>query len=62
VYGDTALHDAARFGHITTVQLLMTVTDRTIKNRDGKDVLEVAAQYAQHKVINLLIQEEKSKL
>lgn len=62
VNGDTALHDAARFGHLSCVQLLLPVTDSSIKNKEGKNVLEVAIQYKQDKIANYLSHADKSKL
>jgi len=52
--GDTALHDAARFGHAKTVELLLPVTDRNIRNKEGRTALEVAQQYAQDSMVQLL--------
>jgi len=60
--GDTALHDAARFGHVKCVETLMKVTDRTIRNKEGKTATEVAHQYAQDKIVSLLTDAETSKL
>lgn len=41
--GDTALHDAARFGHEPIIKLLAPVTDKSLKNKEGRDVASVAA-------------------
>jgi hypothetical protein len=62
INGDTALHDAARFGHLKCVQMLLPVTDSSLRNKDGKNVMEVAVQYAQDQVVALLNQADKSKL
>jgi len=54
-HGDTALHDAARFGHASCVSILLDArTDTAIKNRDGKTALDVARDYNQPEVVNLL--------
>jgi len=60
--GDTALHDAARFGHTKCVELLLNGTDRTLRNKEGKTPVEVAGQYAQDSIVALLSEAEKSKL
>jgi len=60
--GDTALHDAARFGHIKCVETLLPLTDKSLRNNEGKTALEVAAQYGQEAIVNVLSGEEKSKL
>jgi cytochrome c peroxidase len=44
--GDTALHDAAMFGHEKIVEaLLVAGADRSIKNKQGKTPAEVAGDY-----------------
>lgn len=53
--GDTALHDAARFGHIAVCKLLLECgSDATIVNKEGKNVAQVAADYKKADVIGLL--------
>jgi len=61
-YGDTALNDAAKFGHATVVQILLeNGADRTLKNKDGKDALALAMEHEKPEVIELL-KNLKSKL
>jgi len=44
--GDTALHDAARFGHAEVVRLLVAGgADLSIRNNAGFTALEVATDY-----------------
>ena len=53
--GDTALHDAAKFGHAVVAQHLVDAgTDITLKNRDGRDALAVATEHQKQKVIDIL--------
>ena len=40
--GDTALHDAARFGHESVAATLIPVTNVAIRNNAGMDVLQVS--------------------
>jgi len=61
-YGDTPLHDAAKFGHETIVRLLLEGgADRSVKNKEGKDPLAVALEHEKAKVVELL-KAPKSKL
>ena len=46
--GDTALHDAARFGHEAIVKLLCPVTDLTLKNSEGLSCEGLAAQMGKY--------------
>jgi len=47
--GDTALHDAVRFGHQNVVDILLAAkSDLTIKNRDGDTPLDVGVKYRQN--------------
>jgi len=49
--GDTPLHDAARFGHLNVVKVLLEGrANNTVRNNEGKTVLEVAQQYEKHDV------------
>jgi len=49
--GDTALHDAVRFNHPTTVQILLnSKADTSIKNKEGLDPLGVAQQQGHEKL------------
>eukprot|EP00544_Gedaniella_sp_CCMP2646_P000648 CAMPEP_0202510182 /NCGR_PEP_ID=MMETSP1361-20130828/53161_1 /ASSEMBLY_ACC=CAM_ASM_000849 /TAXON_ID=210615 /ORGANISM="Staurosira complex sp., Strain CCMP2646" /LENGTH=400 /DNA_ID=CAMNT_0049144435 /DNA_START=34 /DNA_END=1236 /DNA_ORIENTATION=+ len=44
--GDTALHDACRFGHDAVVKALLEKgADKSIKNQDGKTAADVAKDY-----------------
>jgi len=44
--GDTALHDAAMFGHSEIIAALLAAgADRSIKNRDGRTAADVAVFY-----------------
>ena len=44
--GDTALHDASRFGHSKVVSALLSKgADKTIKNKQGKTAADVATEY-----------------
>lgn len=53
--GDTALHDAARFGHVDVVQILLRAgVDASIKNIAGLTALEVARQQDMDDVVRLL--------
>jgi len=59
--GDTALHDACKFGHVNSVQLLIPVTNLSIKNKNGQTPLQVAQSFNHPEVIQLLTSAE-SKL
>jgi len=53
--GDTALHDAARFGHVDVVQILLEAgADPSIKNNQGKDPLTLAELANKEDVIKIL--------
>lgn len=54
--GDTALHDAARFGHAEVVQLLVCAPGAKIglKNHKGLDALELAVEYGKAEVANMI--------
>ena len=44
--GDTALHDAARFGHDSVVDVLLSgKADTSIRNNHGQTALDVAAEH-----------------
>jgi ankyrin repeat protein len=50
--GDTALHDAARFGHSTVIRKLLAAGASTdIKNKEGKDINDVARQYGKDPIV-----------
>lgn len=52
---DTALHDAARFGHNEVVQkLLANGADKSLKNKDGQTAGQVAAAYDKQETVKLL--------
>jgi len=54
-YGDTALHDASKFGHEQLVRILLeNGADRTIKNNEGKDALQVAQEHEKPAVVEML--------
>jgi catalase (peroxidase I) len=52
--GDTALHDAAKFGHVTLVKQLAPVTNLTLKNKEGRTALQVAQFYGKPEVVEIL--------
>jgi len=50
--GDTALHDAVRFGHAPLVnKLLSSGADKKIANKDGKDAESLAREYGKHEIV-----------
>eukprot|EP00944_MAST-04C_sp_MAST-4C-sp1_P002154 g2154.t1 len=54
VDGDTALHDAAKFGHIGVIKLLVDGgADSTLKNNKGQTPKDVAAEYDQTEAVEL---------
>ena len=56
--GDTPLHDAARFGHVKCVQVLLANDcDVNVLNRDGMTALQVAEKYEQEEVVAMLKKE-----
>jgi hydroxyisourate hydrolase len=52
--GDTALHDAVRFGHLDVVKALASITDLSIRNREGLTPADVAVQMKKDEVGKLL--------
>lgn len=63
VYGDTALHDAARFGHIEVSRALATGgTDTSIRNKEGKTPQQVAAMHGHEEVVKICGTSGRSKL
>lgn len=45
-YGDTALHDAAKFGHEAVVDILLAAgADATVRNNSGMDALAIAIEH-----------------
>jgi hypothetical protein len=54
-YGDTPLHEAAKFGHAKIVKTLLEAgADKSIKNLEGKEALHLAQEHGKHEVVNLL--------
>jgi len=54
-YGDTPLHDAAKFGHPGVAKILVDAgADQTIKNNAGKDAHALAVEHQKPAVISLL--------
>jgi len=54
-YGDTPLHDAAKFGHTKVVEILLEGgADKSIKNNEGKDALSLAQGHGKHVIVELL--------
>ena len=54
-HGDTAMHDAARFGHLGIVQALLAAGgDVTLKNAEGQDVAAVAEAYLKPHVVSFI--------
>lgn len=53
--GDTALHDAARFGHVGVVTALLAAgANKNITNKDNKTPAQVAADYGKTEMVALL--------
>jgi len=54
-YGDTPLNDAAKFGHIKVVKIMLDAgADKTIKNNEGKDAIDLAQEHDKSDVVALL--------
>ena len=59
--GDTALHDAARFGHAPVVAALLEAGASTsIRNAEGQDALAVAAEYQKRDCAQLIAKASKA--
>ena len=55
VDGETALHDAARFGHKGVATLLVDGgADASLQNKKGQTALQVAEEYDQPDIIAIL--------
>jgi catalase (peroxidase I) len=53
--GDTAMHDAVRFNHVKVVEALLSAgANVNVKNREGRNVYDVAVQYEKHDLANIL--------
>merc|ERR1719231_1112264 len=53
--GDTALHDAVRFGHAPLVdKLLSSGADKRIMNKEGKDAEALAKEYGKQAIASRL--------
>jgi len=52
--GDTALHDAARFGHVALVKKLAPITNTALKNKVGRTAVQVAQFYGKPEVLEVL--------
>eukprot|EP00339_Tiarina_fusa_P018520 CAMPEP_0117024954 /NCGR_PEP_ID=MMETSP0472-20121206/18486_1 /TAXON_ID=693140 ORGANISM="Tiarina fusus, Strain LIS" /NCGR_SAMPLE_ID=MMETSP0472 /ASSEMBLY_ACC=CAM_ASM_000603 /LENGTH=403 /DNA_ID=CAMNT_0004731543 /DNA_START=34 /DNA_END=1245 /DNA_ORIENTATION=+ len=53
--GDTALHDAARFGHEAVAKFLVEAgADKSIKNKDGMTAADVAKEYKKDSLLAFL--------
>jgi len=53
--GDTALHEAAKFGHEGVVKYLLDGgADVTIRNSSGKDPLQLATEHEKKEIVALL--------
>ena len=54
VEGDSALHDAARFGHLGCITVLVeSGADSTLKNKKGQTAAAVAEEYGQAEAVAL---------
>jgi len=59
-YGDTALHDAAKFGHETVAKILLDAgANTTLKNKAGKEPLVVAEEHSKSAVATLIKNHKK---
>jgi len=53
--GDTAMHDAVRFNHVKVVESLLSAgANVNVKNKEGRNVYDVAVQYEKHDLARLL--------
>ena len=61
--GDTAMHDAARFGHVDVVAaLLKGGGDPTIKNAKDENVIELALKQDKFDVAKVILESQLSKM
>jgi len=62
-YGDTPLHDAAKFGHEQVVKTLLAAgSDTKLTNKAGHDPLAVAIEHGKEAVADLISKNRVSKL
>lgn len=55
--GDTALHDAVRYGHLESIKFLCPKTNLKLKNRDGHDSIALAKLRGDARILDLLLNE-----
>ncbi len=61
--GDTALHDAARFGHKNVCEALLRAgADPKIVNKKGLDVVQLALKQDKFDIAQLILKNMQSKL
>ena len=55
--GDSALIDAARFGHVEAVRLLLNAgANGSIKNKAGRDAISIAQEHGHEQIVSILRQ------
>jgi ankyrin repeat protein len=60
--GDTAMHDAARFGHVNVVEALLNAGGNpAIKNKKGESVIELALKQDKFDVAQCILKSQVSK-
>jgi ankyrin repeat protein len=61
--GDTAMHDAARFGHVNVVEALLNAGGNpAIKNKKGESVIELALKQDKFDVAQCILKSQVSKM